>query len=158
MPTKNLETIIEDTQFKIISTQLVAGTSKASIARQLNMTPKALDKILHSEDFRLAMQEYSSSLVNSAANTWKAAMMDRIHSALGVLDHHLKSKNLEAVKVVMKSIGLDKVQAEAPANTAITVVLPGQENVIELKESKNGSKISEGEYTPIVPELPGDGV
>lgn len=155
MPKKHIETIVEETQHHIAATQLIAGTPKTKIANMLGMTPKALDKMIHSEDFRGFMQEYSSSLVNAAANTWKAAMLDRIPDALKVLDKHLKDRNLEAVKVVMKSVGLDKVQPEAQANTAITVVLPGQEPAIEVK---NDSQISEGEYVEVKSEFPGEGV
>lgn len=126
MVAKDIDQVIEEAQHKRIATLLIAGGTRTGIAKELGCTKYHVDKVMRSEEFKLYLKELSDECVNTALNTWKSSMSDLIPEALSVLKHHLKEKNLEGVKLVMKAIGAEK-QEQAVQSSAITVVLPNLE-------------------------------
>jgi hypothetical protein len=80
-------------------------------------------KILKSEEYRTALTELSDEATKEAVATFKASMAELIHEAHRVIREQLKENNLEAVKLVMKGIGVEQV-VENQQQSNIQVILP----------------------------------
>lgn len=117
----------DESLYRLIATQLITGVSKAEIAKSLNTNVQRVNVLLKNTDFKAIMTELTDDLIGTAVASWKGAMSERIEQALKVIDFHLKTNNIEAVKLVMKSIGLDNQAPTVAAQGSLTVVLPNYE-------------------------------
>lgn len=124
--------LVEEAFHKQIATLMISGLKPSEIAKQLNTTTYRISRVLKTDEFKDYLKEVTETLVATAANTWKSAMQERISESIKVIDHHLKNNNLEAVKLVMKSIGIEKPEQQIQSG-ALTVVLPGAPVEKEVK-------------------------
>lgn len=127
--------LLAEVRHQHIATLLVAGLTVKQIAEDVKLSQKQVGQIIGTEEFRLVLREYADKLVGAAANTWKAAMNTRIAKALKVLDNRLEKDDLEAVKLVMKSIGVEKM-SETQQSGTLQIVMPdlNKSTIIEVKE------------------------
>jgi hypothetical protein len=117
--------LVEEAFHKQIASLMISGLKPSEIAKQLNTTTYKISRVLKTDEFKDHLKEVTEVLVATAANTWKSAMQERISDSIKVIDHHLKNNNLEAVKLVMKSVGIEKTEQQIQSG-ALTIVLPGQ--------------------------------
>lgn len=123
MSEESTHELVIETQEKMIATMAISGMGIQTIAKELKLTRYNVKKTMDKDSFRSLLREIADKMVANAANVWKAAMEDRISEALRVLDKKLKDNDLEAVKIIIKSVGIDK-QETAQQSSNLTVVLP----------------------------------
>lgn len=119
----NNEPLILEAQTKQIVTLRLANVSIKDIATQMKMTQYAVRKAIDTEEFRLQLREISDKLVDTAANTWKAGISDLIGEAHRVLRQKLQDNDLEAVKVIVRSLGVEKQESVVQQGN-IQVIMP----------------------------------
>lgn len=117
----------DESLYRLIATQLITGVSKTEIAKSLNTNVQRVNVLLKNSDFKSVMTEITDDLLGTAVASWKGAMSERIEQSLKVIDFHLKTNNIEAVKIVLKSLGLDNQAPTVAAQGSLTVVLPNYE-------------------------------
>lgn len=115
--------LVEDVLHKRIAALLVSGCSVNAIAKELGVNRNRVAKAMQTEEFKAYLKELSEQSVELALNTWRASMQKLIPEAIDVIRVGLKRNNLEAVKIVMKSIGAEKQQEQVQSGS-VTVVLP----------------------------------
>lgn len=115
--------LVEDVLHKRIAALLVSGCSVNAIAKELGINRNRVAKAMQTEEFKAYLKELSEQSVELALNTWRASMQKLIPEAIDVIRVGLKRNNLEAVKIVMKSIGAEKQQEQVQSGS-VTVVLP----------------------------------
>lgn len=111
---------------------VVAGCSVHEIARDQNMNRTTVRKIMASHRFRELLEKTSESTLKSAVAQARSGMARLVTESLRVIENKLKEDSLEAVKIVMKGLGVEKEEG-AVQDTNLTVILPGaKETSIEV--------------------------
>lgn len=116
--------VIESTLVDRVAALNIAGISIRNIAKELNITPYRVTKLMNGDEFRQKLKEISDKFVGNAANAFKAALSERIPEALRVIDARLKINDLQAVQLIAKAIGVDKADNTQQQTGTIQVILP----------------------------------
>ena len=114
---------VTDGQLKILAQLKLTNVPNEEAAKQLNMTVYQVRKVQEKPEFQDAIRNLSDEMVRTSALIWKGAMGKLIPKALSVLESNLEKDKLEAVKIILTSIGLDKVEANTSSGT-VQVILP----------------------------------
>lgn len=114
---------IHDAQVSSVVSLKLNNVTVKEIAKQLHLTQYAVTKIIDSEEFRLQLRELSDRVVDTAANTWKATISELVGEAKRVLKEKLAENDLEAVKIVVRSLGVEKQEQQIQQGN-IQVILP----------------------------------
>lgn len=130
------QALVEQTRHDTIAAMLISGRSVSSIAEELKLSRSAVNKITKTPEFKAHLQDISDSMVSTAVNAWKSAMSGLISKSMAVVERKLDEGDLDAVKVVMKSIGMDK-QVETQQQGTLQIVLPDYNRKPEPKEVKS---------------------
>lgn len=130
------QALVEQTRHDAIAAMLISGKSVSAIAEEMGLSRSAVNKITKTPEFKAHLQDISDSMVSTAVNTWKSSMSGLISKAMTVVERKLEEGELEAVKLVMKSIGVEK-QVETQQQGAIQIVLPNYHGKAEPKEVKS---------------------
>lgn len=115
--------LLEEVRNRQIASLLIGGATMKSTAKELGLSTSGLSKITDTEEFRAVLREVSDKLLVNAANTWKASVSELVGQSIKVLKAKLDENDLEAVKLVVRSLGVEK-QAEVPQSGSIQIVLP----------------------------------
>lgn len=115
--------LLNEVLTKQVVTLKLNNVSTKDIANQLKTTQYSIKKIIDSEEFRLHLRELSDRLVDTAANTWKASISELVVEAKRVLKDKLAENDLEAVKIVVRSLGVEKQESVVQQGN-IQVILP----------------------------------
>lgn len=108
--------------------------SKASIAKQLSVGPNVVNRILNSEGYRALLANMTREQIAPILAKVKTDIYNLGVEAVRVLRERLAENDLEAAKVVLRTMAVDLPQ-ENQGDTNITVVVPGAINeVIEVKK------------------------
>lgn len=136
MDIKELET---ESLHKLIATKRVLHTPIDVITSELKISKKKLYNILATDEYKAVLKQIAEEATSHAVMVWRASMEGLITESHRVLRARLKEDDLEAVKVVLKSIGVDQ-QAPQQQATSLTVVLPdmNQEKKSDVIEVKDG--------------------
>lgn len=121
-PREVLQTVAES-QLKILAQLKLTNVSNEEAAKQLNMTNHQVRKLQEKPEFQDEIRAIADDMVKTSALIWKGAMGKLIPKALSVLESNLNKDKLEAVKIILTSIGLDKVESTASSGT-VQVILP----------------------------------
>lgn len=119
----DLAEAMDDSQAKIVASYMLQGHTILEIAEKTGLTKHRVEKLYKSDELKKHLSTISDQLVSVAASTWKGALMERIPKALAVIDKKLNEGDLEAVKIIVKSLGIDK-QENPDRGGSLTVVLP----------------------------------
>lgn len=117
---------------QIAASDLAGFMSKAEIARQFNLSHHAVAKILKSDEYNLIKDRLSDAVIAPALKQAKISLSALLKQAIKVVKKHLEEDNLEAAKLVFKSMGIGDKEDEK-GDTAITVILPGSEAPKEVQ-------------------------
>lgn len=126
--------LLEETEYKRIAQGLIAGLPVTEIAKQLDLTPRRVRTIVAKDETKQYLKEQAELMVSAAANTWRAAMQSRVPAALKTLDKLLKEGDAEGVKIVMRSLGVDKPAETQQQAQTISVILPDMQKTIEIEK------------------------
>ncbi len=129
--------LIRETQIQQVAHMLMAGNIVRDIAAATGLSTQQVNKMTAKDDFKAYLREYSEKMVATAANTWKGAMMERIPIALKALDKSLKAGDLEAVKIMMRTLGVDKLPEQSQQAQSLQIILPDYNNTKVVEVEKN---------------------
>lgn len=121
---KNALELAEEAQHKKVAVMLIAGSKVSEIARELKTTTYKINNIMKTDVFKDHLKDVTDKLVTTAANSWKSAMADRVSEAMRVIDFHLKQNDLEAVKLIVRTLGIESAVKGPEQQANLTVVLP----------------------------------
>jgi fatty acid-binding protein DegV len=119
--------ILETVLYKQIAQLLIAGRSVKAISQELKVSNNKVRAVLATDDLKNYLKEQTEHMVSTAANTWRSSMQARIPAALKALDKLIKKGDAEGIKILLRSLGVDKVQEQTQQAQSITVVLPNTE-------------------------------
>lgn len=122
---------------------VLAGANILEISREMNMNRGTVRKIMASYRFKELLDKANEGALKNAVAQARTGMAKLVTEALRVIEEKLKQDNsLEAVKIVMKGLGLDNEEQKVQ-DTNLTVILPGakQETIIDVTpEDSNESE------------------
>lgn len=135
---------IEEALIKQIASLIVAQTPEERIAEQLRITRREVRKILLTDACKVAIKEIGDAAVRVAIQTIRTRTSHLAHLATDVLEKNLAKGDLEAVKLVYRTVGIfEAAEAKPQGDTNLTVVLPGK------VEPKDVHATIEGEFRAI---------
>lgn len=139
---KDIQLLEREALLRLIASKEIMHLPVASIMEDLKLNKHEFYKIRKSSEYKEVLRDISDEATSSAISIWKASMTSLVHEAHRALREQLANNNLEAIKIVLKSIGMD-AQEKVTGDTSITVVLPElkQEKIIEVEHGS--SSISE---------------
>lgn len=106
-----------------LASLLISGLTVRAAAKQMQLSERQAFRLMETDEFKAVLRESADKLLSTAASTWKGAMSQRMTKALAVLDAKLDANDLEAVKLIVRTLGVEKV-SEAPVQGNIQIVLP----------------------------------
>lgn len=123
-PTQRPPVIMDELVLKQIAAVAISGASYRQIADTLGISRTLVKKACESPKFKELVAKIGDEELAPAIVRAKSRISKLLDKAMIVLEHHLDQNNLEAVKLVFKSIGLDNTETGAGDST-INVILPG---------------------------------
>lgn len=134
---KEVTETIEESKSKLIATLAFSGLTTTEIAAKVDMSEYRVSRLMKEPEFKALLKASAEDMIADSANIWKGAMWKLIPKALKVIEKALDEGELEAVKLVMKSVGVEKTEV-APSGGTLQVILPDykSEKVVthEIKE------------------------
>lgn len=120
---KNVQLDIDAANISRIVPLRLANVGINKISKELNLTGHYVTKILDTPEFRAKLRDVADEATALAANSWKNSISNLVPEAVEVLKQALEKGDLEAVKLIVRSLGIEKQEAHVQQGN-ITVVLP----------------------------------
>lgn len=120
---KDIQVNVDEANISRIAPLRLANVGINKIAEQLKLTKHYVTKIVNSSEFSAKLREISDDMTSQAANSWKASISNLVPQAVDVLKQALEKGDLEAVKLIVRSLGVEKQENQVQQGN-ITVVLP----------------------------------
>lgn len=126
--------LLDDIRHKQIASLLIGGAKMKDVSKEIGLSLTQLGRVTDTEEFRAVLREVSDKLLANAANTWKASVSELVGQSVKVLKAKLDQNDLEAVKLIVRTLGVEK-QVEAPQSGTLQIVLPdyNQPKTIEVE-------------------------
>lgn len=119
-----------------LATRRALGISLRDLESEFGFSRPVVNRVLSSELAKAVIKGITEDAVSSAVIAVRKGMSDMTEEITRVLTKHLKEDSLEAVKIVLRGLGMENMEkAKDPTTQSITVILPGQQ---APKEVKNG--------------------
>jgi hypothetical protein len=132
---KEARQAITEAQVETVVSLSLLNTPLDQIVAETGLSRYMVNKLINSDKFKDTLKERTDEAVSTAKSTLKAAITSRMPAIISVIDHHLKEKNLEAVKVLLKAIGMEQTESnQGPTNIQIT--LPSGVEPVTVVESE----------------------
>lgn len=123
--------VVDSVLVRKVAALAIAGAKTSDICRQLNLTRYEVKKITEREDFQQIVEQEGDREITPLINRAKADLARLVNKSIKVVERHLEKDNLEAAKIVLRSVGLEKAEAQQ-ADTQINVILPTGVNVKDV--------------------------
>lgn len=124
---KDIQVNVDEANISRIAPLRLANIGINKIAEQLKLTKHYVTKIVNSSEFSAKLREISDDMTSQAANSWKASISNLVPQAVDVLKQALKKGDLEAVKLIVRSLGVEKQETQVQQGN-IQVILPDFSN------------------------------
>jgi hypothetical protein len=130
---------------EVLVRQVVAlallNKTRVEMAKELNVHHATIGKIVNSDKFKELIAEVGDEALTQAKTYVRVQMGRLVTDAVNVIKKNLKEGNLEAAKVVFKTVGLDNEENRV-GETNLTVVLPGADEkpTIEVDSGQASSE------------------
>lgn len=122
-----------------VAIMAAAGSPKTNIQKKFNATPFIINEILAMPDCQAVINEINQTAIDEAKTTIKQGMSGLAKEAVRVVADNLKRNNLEAAKMVLRSLGLEQ-EKDTGQNNSFQLVLattPTPEKTITVKEDNS---------------------
>lgn len=110
---------------KQIAALAAIGTSTNQISQQLSLTRPQVKRILASPQCALLIRGIGEHSLNTAIAEIKTRTAGLVDKALAALEHNLDKNELEAVKLIFRTVGVLDPAETKQVDTQITIVAPG---------------------------------
>lgn len=123
---------------KQVAAALIGGATQSEAAKQLAIPLSTVRRIAATPEFKELLAKVGDEELAPVLAATKTKLARLANTAIKVVEYHLKENNLEAAKLILKAIGLEKPEEQRVGDTTLTVVLPGasETNVIEVDSEK----------------------
>ena len=123
---------------KQVAAALIGGATQAEAAKQLAIPVSTVKRIAATPEFKELLAKVGDEELAPVLAATKTKLAKLANTAIRVVEYHLKENNLEAAKMVLKAIGLEKPEEQRASDTTLTVVLPGSPEAaaIEVKSEQ----------------------
>lgn len=102
------------------------GISLSSIEKEFGFSRPVVNRVLASDMAKAVIKGVTEDAVASAVIVVRRKLADMTPLVMAAIEHHLREKNLDAVKIYFKGLGLDTQEKTDPKQQqSITVILPG---------------------------------
>lgn len=119
-----------------IATRRAIGTSLRDLESEFGFSRPVINRVLSSDLAKSVIKGITDDAVSSAVVAVRKEFADLTGLITEAVKHHLKEKNLEAVKIGLKVLGFDSAErVDTKQAQSITVILPGSS---APKEVSNG--------------------
>lgn len=136
---KTIQLDIDVANIARIAPLRLANIGINKIAKELKLSNHYVTRILDTSEFRTKLRDIADEATSLATNSWKNSVANLVPEAVNVLKQALEKGDLEAVKLIVRSLGIEK-QETAVQQGNITVVLPDYSETkqidIEVKEDE----------------------
>lgn len=109
---------------KEVAALSLVGTTHLQIASALNISLHRVKIIMKTPEFKQYLQEISDEAMSAAKQIIRKRFSDLAPKAVAVITRKLEEDDLEAVKLVLKGIGIEQDTSQVQ-DTNIVVQLPG---------------------------------
>lgn len=124
------DTVVESMS-KQIAALAVTGINTNQISQQLGITRPQVKRILAMPQTKLLISELGDTAMATAVSQIKTRTARLVDKALIALEHNLDKNDLEAVKLIFRTVGADKPPETGPSDTSITIIAPGGTKIKE---------------------------
>jgi hypothetical protein len=118
---------------KLIAMYRLQQMSITNIAKKVGARPETIHKVMATDEYKQEYRDLVNNAVAEAANDWKAEVSSLRDAALKALKNKLEANDINAIRIVMTTLGLDKQEVSSP-QPALTVVLPDYQGSKKSKE------------------------
>ncbi len=125
MSVANLDETSYVAVMKQVASLAAAGTSQNQIAEQLGLNKHQVKKILSTPACKKLITEVGDTAMSTAISVIKNRTAGLVDKALKALECSLDEGELEAVKLVFKTVGVLDAVDKPQGETNITIVAPG---------------------------------
>lgn len=104
---------------------MLDGTSVTQAAKQLGLPLATARRIVKTDGFKFLVSKVGEDELGPALAKAKSKLAKLTDKAVRVIENQLDQDNLEAAKMVLRAVGLEKQEEKQEQDTLIQVVLPG---------------------------------
>jgi hypothetical protein len=123
--------VVDEILMKQIIALGMAGETQFAISKKLGLSRPMVDKICDDPKFREMAMEIGNREVVPVIAKMRSQLSKLGEAAISVVKQHLQENNLEAAKLVFKTMGLME-QEEKQGDTQLTVILPGSHSTHDV--------------------------
>lgn len=131
---RNVQIDVDSANIARIVPLRLSNVGITKISKELKLTQHYVSKIVDSDEFKLKLRETADEMSVQAINTWKVSISNLVPKAVEVLKTALDKDDLEAVKLVVRSLGIEKQETQVQQGN-ITVVMPDYSKQVEAEVS-----------------------
>lgn len=111
-----------------IAVRRATGASLQELEKEFGFSRPVVNRVLGTEMAKAIQKGVIDDAVAGAVIVVRKKLADMTPFAMEALEHHLKLKSLEAVKIYLKGLGMGGLEKnEIQQQQGITVILPGQQ-------------------------------
>lgn len=118
--------VITEARLKKAAAMAVGGAEKGDVRKALGLTYYAVNKLYNDEQFKKLVAELGDDAIVVAKQTTRNKIAKLAAKAVVALEKNLDKHNLEAVKVVLRSMGIEQQKEGDDKASGLTVVLATQ--------------------------------
>lgn len=114
---------ITDAFLKQVVALALSGKSQNAISHELKVSRRQVRKVYETEEFKTMVEDVGDDAIRTAKVYIRQEFSKLSKEVVRVLAARLKKDDLEAVKVALKTMGLDQIEAEDGGPQGLTVIL-----------------------------------
>jgi len=118
------ESISQTVLMQKVATLAISGYKTSQIAKELSLSLGLVRKITKDPKFLELIEETSEKELAPLLTKAKAEMARLVSKSIKVVENCLDKDDLEAAKIVLKSVGLAS-QEEKQGSTELNIIMPG---------------------------------
>jgi hypothetical protein len=109
-----------------MATRRAIGASLRELEDEFGFSRPVVNRVLSTDMAKAIIKGVVDDAVAGAVVAVRRKLADMTELAMGVVEHHLKEKSLEAVKIYFKGLGIEAAEKVEAQQQGITLILPGQ--------------------------------
>lgn len=139
-----VDVVINETVVKRAAALAALGATRYRVAKELKISHYYVRKIWKDELFLKTIQEIGDAAVTSAKATTKKELAKLAPKAVNTIEKNLDRHNLEAARIILRSLGLEQEKPGEQKEGGLTLILAGQKpepqkaTVQVVREEDNG--------------------
>ncbi len=117
-----------------MATRRAVGATLRDLEQEFGFSRPVVNRVLSTDMAKAVVKGLIEDAVGSAVIEVRRGMADMATVVTKVLRKHLEDDSLEAVKIVLKGLGMDAVEkTDVKQAQTFTVILPGQQAAKEIE-------------------------